>query len=47
MWTATRYCMPVEQRQYLLGMTESMARANHQACLSRVMHAATNTAREQ
>src|SRR5262249_32746274 len=36
LWTATSYCMSVEQRVALLGVPESMARADQEACQRRV-----------
>ncbi|MCG8421624.1 MAG: protein kinase [Proteobacteria bacterium] len=36
LWTATRYCMPIERRRFLLNVTMEMARANRAACLRRV-----------
>jgi hypothetical protein len=36
LWTATSYCMPVERRVKLLGVTEVAARQNHRHCLERV-----------
>ncbi|KYF63228.1 protein kinase, partial [Sorangium cellulosum] len=36
LWTATTYCMPIEQRIDLFRVPEPMARANREACLRRV-----------
>jgi WD40 repeat protein/serine/threonine protein kinase len=36
LWTRTRYCVPVEIREALLGVSESLARRDYQRCLDRV-----------
>jgi WD40 repeat protein len=39
LWTATRFCPTVERRMELLGVPESRARENQEACLRRVAEA--------
>jgi WD40 repeat protein/serine/threonine protein kinase len=39
LWTATTYCMPIERRRELLGVSEEMARRDHHHCLERVERA--------
>jgi WD40 repeat protein/serine/threonine protein kinase/cell division protein FtsL len=39
LWTATTYCMPVERRQELLGVSEEEAQRDRQRCLERVEQA--------
>jgi WD40 repeat protein len=39
LWTATTYCMPVERRVELLGVTEEQAERDRQRCLKRVEQA--------
>ncbi|HWN67703.1 MAG TPA: protein kinase, partial [Haliangium sp.] len=39
LWTATTYCMPVERRVELLGVTEEAAERDRQRCLERVERA--------
>jgi WD40 repeat protein/serine/threonine protein kinase len=36
LWARTRYCVPVEIRQALLGVPEGLARRDHQRCVDRV-----------
>jgi WD40 repeat protein len=36
LWKATTYCMPVERRRELLGVSEEEAQRDHQRCLKRV-----------
>jgi WD40 repeat protein len=42
LWTATRYCMPLEARQRLLGFPEAQSRADLAACERRVAEAAAH-----
>ncbi|WP_437288358.1 nSTAND1 domain-containing NTPase [Sorangium sp. So ce406] len=46
LWTATTYCMPIDQRIDLFRVPDAMARANREACLRHV-EAARAAAREQ
>src|SRR5262249_53504678 len=39
LWRATSYCIPPEQREELLGLSASMARAHYDGCLRRVAEA--------
>ena len=39
LWTATTYCMPMERRIKLLGVSEEQARRDRQRCLERVEQA--------
>jgi WD40 repeat protein/serine/threonine protein kinase len=39
LWTMSSYCMPVERRIKLLGMTEEQARRGRESCLARVARA--------
>jgi len=39
LWTATSYCMPIERRVELLGVSEDQARRDRQRCLERVERA--------
>ena len=39
LWAATSYCMPIERRIKLLGVTEDQAGRDRQRCLERVEHA--------
>jgi WD40 repeat protein/serine/threonine protein kinase/acyl-coenzyme A thioesterase PaaI-like protein len=39
LWTATNYCMPVERRIEVLGVSEEQARRDRQHCLERVEQA--------
>jgi WD40 repeat protein len=36
LWTATTYCMPIERRMQLLGVSEELARRDRQRCLEHV-----------
>jgi hypothetical protein len=36
LWTATAYCLPIERRIQLLGVSEDQARRDRQRCLDRV-----------
>jgi hypothetical protein len=40
LWNATSYCLSVELRKQLLGVSDEIARALHQRCLARVAAAA-------
>jgi WD40 repeat protein len=42
LWTATRYCMPLETRRRLLGFLEAQSRADLAACERRVAEAAAH-----
>jgi WD40 repeat protein/serine/threonine protein kinase len=39
MWAATTYCMPIDRRKELLGVTEEMGRRDRQRCIERVEQA--------
>jgi dipeptidyl aminopeptidase/acylaminoacyl peptidase len=39
LWTATTYCIPIERRVALLGVSEATAQAQQQACQHRVEQA--------
>ncbi|WP_437669910.1 nSTAND1 domain-containing NTPase [Sorangium sp. So ce131] len=39
LWTATAYCMPIEQRLEILGVDEATARADMEACMRHVNEA--------
>lgn len=39
LWTATRYCMPLDIRQDLLGFTDAQSRADLERCQRRVAEA--------
>jgi hypothetical protein len=39
LWAATSYCIPVERRIKLLGVSEDEARRGRQSCLARVARA--------
>jgi hypothetical protein len=39
LWTATAYCLPVERRVDLLGVSGDQARRDRQSCLARVARA--------
>ncbi|WP_437955588.1 protein kinase [Sorangium sp. So ce119] len=43
LWTATTYCLPVEQRIKILNVPEDTARVNREACLRRVEEARATT----
>ena len=40
LWTATRYCMPLETRQRLLGFSQAQSRKDLESCQRRVAEAA-------
>jgi WD40 repeat protein len=40
LWAATSYCMPIERRTELLGVSEAQARRDRQRCLELVERAA-------
>src|SRR5262249_40065619 len=40
LWTATTYCIPVAERQRLLGMSEELNRTHYESCMRRVREAA-------
>jgi WD40 repeat protein len=39
LWTLTSYCLSIERRKELLGVSEEVARALHERCLRRVAEA--------
>jgi len=39
LWAATSYCMPVERRIELLGVSQEQARSDRQRCLERIERA--------
>jgi len=41
LWQATNYCLPIERRIELLGVSENRARANYRRCQERVAAART------
>jgi hypothetical protein len=43
LWAATNYCMPVERRLKLLGVSEDQARRDRQSCVERVQRACGST----
>jgi WD40 repeat protein len=42
-WTLTSYCLSIERRQELLGVSEAVARMLHERCLRRVAQAGPPT----
>lgn len=36
LWSATNYCIPIDRRIELLGLSEDQARRDRQRCLDRV-----------
>jgi WD40 repeat protein len=42
LWTLTSYCLSVERRKELLGVSEEVARMLHERCLRRVAEAASS-----
>src|SRR6185369_7336197 len=44
LWTLTSYCLSIERRKDLLGVSEAVARALHERCLRRVAQAGPRAA---